>query len=195
MQLSIREASRFVVGTALLRARAMQHAENAQSLTFDNVAAAVLQPTAEGSQLRRTVEAIADDEAAWFRSNPPHAMSSDRVMQSRAAEVEALKRVGGAAISTLLHGPRAAAADASARERLTAIYSDAYTAIDAAPGSTSDRRALMGLLHEQTQQLSPQPQVIRDLMAEGEKRCLARQAKAILSRYDKPLERSEDFEP
>ncbi|OAD16443.1 hypothetical protein [Achromobacter insolitus] len=195
MQLSIREASRFVIGTALLRAQAMQHAEHAQMLTFDNVAAAVLQPTQEGKQLRQTVEAMADREAGWFRSNPPHAMSSDRVMQSRAAEVAALKRIGGAAVSTLLYGPRAIAGDGPATEQLTTIYSGAYTAIDAAPGSTNDRRSLMGLLHEQTQRLSSKPEMIRALLSSAEKRCLARQADAILSRYEKSLGRSEDFEP
>jgi len=194
MQLSIREASRFVIGTTLLRAQAMQHAEHSQMLTFDNVAAAILQPTQEGKQLRQTVEAIADSEAAWFRSNPPHAMSSERVMQSRAAEVAALQKIGGAVVSTLIYGPRAIAGDGPAAEQLTTVYSGAYMAIDSAPGSTNDRRSLMGLLHEQVQRLSAKPEAVRNLLTVAEKRCLARQADAILSRYDKSLKRSNDFD-
>ncbi len=194
MQLSIREASRFVIGATLLRAQAMQHADQAQMLTFDNVAAAVLQATPEGAQLRRTVDAMADSQAEWFRSNPPHVMSSDRVMQSRAAEVDALRVVGGAAISTVLHGPRAVNHDSAASEHLTAVYTDAYTAIDAAPGSTNDRRTLMAGLRDQTQDLSTDPAAIRNLLTAAEKRCLARQADAVLSRYAKPLDRSDDFD-
>ncbi|CAM3663895.1 hypothetical protein BOFL111202_17655 [Bordetella flabilis] len=172
----------------------MQHVEHAQMLSFDNVAAAILQPTEEGKQLRRTVETLADGQAEWFRSNPPHAMSSGRVMQSRAAEIAALRRIGGAAVSTLAYGPRAVAGDAVAAEQLTSAYSEAYTAIDAAPGSTNDRRALVGLLHDQTQRLSSKPETIRSLLNNAEKRCLARQAAAIFSRYDRTLDRSDDFD-
>ena len=194
MQLSIREASRFVIGATLLRSQAMQHAEQAQMLTFDNVAAAILQPTDQGAQLRRTVDAMADGEAEWFRSNPPHAMSSDRVMQSRAAEVDALRAVSGAAISTILYGPRAVNGDSASNEHLTTVYTEAYTAIDAAPGSTNDRRALMLRLRDQAQDLGTSPDSIRNLLSAAEKRCLARQADAILSRYAKPLDRSDDFD-
>lgn len=194
MQLSIREASRFVIGTTLLRAQAMQHAEQAQMLTFENVAAAVLQSTQEGKQLRQTVDALADGEAEWFRANPPHAMSSERVMQSRSAEVDALRKIGGAAISTIIYSARAIAGDKPASDQLTTVYSGTYTAIDAAPGSTNDRRSLMALLHEQTQRLSTSPEVVRQLLTSAEKQCLARQADAILSRYKKPLDRSDDFD-
>jgi hypothetical protein len=194
MQLSIREASRFVIGATRLRAQALQHSAHAQMLTFDNVAAAVLQPSTEGKQLRQTVETMADSEAEWFRSNPPHAMSSERVMQSRAAEVSALRKVGGAAVSTLVYGARAIANDGPAAEQLTSIYSGAYAAIDAAPGSTNDRRSLMALLHEQAQRLSSKPEIIRNLLNIAEKRCLARQADAILSRYTNSVERSDDYD-
>ncbi len=194
MQLSIREVSRFVIGATLLRAQAMQHAEQAQMLTFDNVAAAIMQPTAEGAQLRQTVNALADGEAEWFRSTPPHVMSSERVMQSRASEVAALRVVSGAAVSTALYARRAASGDSAANEHLTNVYTEAYTAIDEAPGSTNDRRALISNLREQAQDMSTNPDMIRNLLSNAEKHCLARQAEAILSRYTKPLDRSDDFD-
>lgn len=194
MQLSIRDASRFVIGTALFRTRAMQDADNAQMLTFDNVAAAVMQDSAEGKQLREAVEALANGEAEWFRNNPPHAMSSERVMQSRALEVAALRAINGAVVTTALHGPKATAGDAPALEHVTSVYSAVYTAVDEAPGSTHDRRTLMGLLHTQAGRLSSDPEKISSIFITAEKRCLARQADAILSRYESSINRSNDFD-
>lgn len=194
MQLSIREVSRFVIGTTLIRAKAMQSAANAQMLTFDNVAAAVLQPTEDGKQLRHAIDALADSQGEWFRNSPPHAMNSDRVMQSRQAEVAALRAVNGAVVTTVLYGPRAAAGDGPAAEHSISVYSDAYNAVDAAPGSTQERRSLVGLLHAQAKSLSPAPEKTFHLFVTAEKRCLARQADAILSRYQSSMSRSQDFD-
>lgn len=194
MQLSIREVSRFVIGTTLLRARAMQSAANAQMLTFDNVAASVLQSTEDGKQLRFAVEALADSQDEWFRNSPPHAMSSERVMNSRNLEVAALRAINGAVVTTVLYGPKASAGDGPAAEHAITVYSDTYNTVDAAPGSTQERRAMVGLLHSQAMHLSPNPEKVRTLFVTAEKRCLARQADAILSRYQSSMSRSQDFD-
>lgn len=194
MQLSIREVSRFVIGTTLIRERAMQSAANAQMLTFDNVAAAVLQPTEDGKQLRQAVESLADSQIEWFRNNPPHAMSSERVMQSRHAEVAALRAINGAVVTTVLHGPQAIAGNGPASEHAISVYSDTYNIVDAAPGSTQERRSMVGLLHSQAKRLSSSPDKTSNLFVTAEKRCLARQADAILSRYQSSMSRSQDFD-
>jgi hypothetical protein len=41
-----------------------------------------LRDGADGQNLRSSIEKLADQEGAWFRSTPPHTLATERVMQT-----------------------------------------------------------------------------------------------------------------
>jgi hypothetical protein len=146
--LSIREASRFVIGAAIMREMANKNSPGA-NITFDNVAVAALGQDNDGAQLRSSIQKLADQEAVWFRSTPPHTLATERVMQTRAQEVRTLNSVNLAVLMTLEHSRDAAEGDPTAIKTLEDSYQTAIRAIDEMPGSTTERRSFLQSLKSQ----------------------------------------------
>lgn len=193
MQLSIREASRFVIGAAMMRAKAIEASGNT-GITFDNVALAALRDGADGQKLRQSIETLADQESIWLRSTPPHVLKSERVLQSRVAEVNTFTAISAAVVSTVELADRAAVGDSDAKHDLHDKYVEAFHAIDGTPGSTQDRRQLETVLREQTTAATEHRDFILASLKEAETAYLDAGATAILSRYDKSVDRSNDFD-
>lgn len=193
MQLSIREASRFVIGAAMMRAKTIEASGNT-GITFENVALAALRDSADGQKLRQSIETLADQESGWFRSTPPHVLKSERVLQSRESEVRTFTAISAAVVSTVELADQAANGDSEAKQDLHNKYVEAFHAIDGTPGSTQDRRQLETVLREQTTTVTEHKDFILTSLKEAETAYLDAGAAAILSRYDKSVDRSNDFE-
>lgn len=185
MQLSIREASRFVIGAATLRATAM--ASEGVTIDFDDVAYAAQQPGADGVTLRQSIEVLADNESGHLRNTPPHRLKTLPVLQTRQAEMNAVTRLGAAVIATIEHGEAAVGNGASAiaaREHLIPVYVEAFKAIDATPGSTQDKRAMQQSLSDQARALTTQPDYIASLLGEAATKALEQEYDEIFSFYE-----------
>ncbi len=182
MQLSIREASQFFIGAALMRAKTIEASGN-KGITIDNVALAALRAGADGEKLRLSIATLAENESSWLRSTPPHALKTGRVMQSRELEIRAFTAIHAAVIATIDQAPQ------SLHDR----YIDAFRAIEATPGSTQDKRQLKSLLREQALAGTDTPESIESALKNAEKAYLEANAEEILSRYT-TLPRSSDFD-
>jgi hypothetical protein len=148
MQLSIRDASRFVIGAAIIRDMALKNAPES-NITFENVSIAALREGGDGQDLRTSINKLADQEAGWFRSTPPHTLATDRVMHTRSQEVRTLNATNLAGLATLEQAPAAIQGDPAAEAALQESYQAAIRAIDEMPGSTVERRALLQTLKTQ----------------------------------------------
>lgn len=191
-ELSIQEASRFVIGAAMMRAMAIEATSNAD-ITFDAVALAALRDGADGEKLRLSIETLADQESDWMRSTPPHVLKTARVLQSREAEVRTLTAIYAAVIATVELADAASAGNTQAHQALHGKYMDAFRSIDKTPGSTQDRRHLKSLLRDQALAVSTASEYVDTALKSAEKSYLDADADAILSRYV-TLDRSEDFD-
>lgn len=192
MQLSIREASRFFIGAAIMRARAIEASGNA-GITLDNVAVAALREGGDGKKLRLSIDKLADEEESWMRSTPPHTLKTERVIQSRGAEIRTFTAINAAVIATLELEERASRGEPAASAQLHKKYVNAFEAIDLTPGSTQDRRQLKELLATQTSTMSADSGFITKELRNADKAYTQAVEAAILSRYVK-LERSDDFD-
>lgn len=192
MQLSIREASRFFIGAAILRARAIEASGNAE-ITLDNVAVASLRDGSDGKKLRLSIDKLADEEESWMRSTPPHTLKTERVIQSREAEIRTFTAINAAVIATLELEEQAIRGEPAASAQLHKKYMTAFEAIDSTPGSTQDRRQLKELLASQTSTISVDSSFVTKELRKADKAYTQAVEAAILSRYVK-LERSDDFD-
>lgn len=194
MQLSIRDASRFVIGAGLMRQEAIAASGN-PDITFEDVAQAALREGPVGQKIRDTIETLADQEAAWLRSTPPHILSSERVMQSRNAEVRAFTAIHTAVIDTIsfdgADAPNKPDAERKLRESLVSVLG----AIDGAPGSKADRENLMANLRDQLFSVAHDGDFIKKTLRESEQAYLAADLDKTFSRYTAPpLQRSADYD-
>lgn len=189
-RLSIREASRFVIGAAIMRARAIE-ASSIEGITFDKVAEAALRKDDDGAKLRQSIDMLADAESGYLRNTPPHALKTDRVMQSREAECRAFAAIHAAVITTVEFADNAKAGDAQASQNMRDNYIVAFRTIEEAPGSTADRRQLKALLHNQAQTITSESGFVAAMLKSAETAYLEEDADAILSRYEN---RGGDFE-
>jgi len=192
VQLSIREASQFVIGAAIMRSKAIEASGNA-NITFDNVALAALREGADGEKLRLSIKTLARQESAWMRRNPPHVLKTNRVMQSRKSEIRTFTAINAAVVASIEFADDASAGNAQAHQTLHDKYIDAFRAIDETPGSTQERRQLKSLLYHQTLAMTTESQLIDATLKSAEAAYLEADADAILSRYD-TLGRSDDFD-
>lgn len=192
MQLPIREASRFVIGAAMMRAKAIEASGNA-GITFDNVALAALREGADGEKLRLSIETLADQESGWMRSTPPHVLKTERVLQSREAEVRTFTAISAAVVATVELADDASAGNTQAHQTLHGKYMDAFRSIEETPGSTQDRRQLKSLLRDQALAMTTESEFVGTALKSAETAYLEADADAILSRYD-TLDRSDDFD-
>ena len=194
MQLSIRDASRFVIGAAIIRDMATQNTPES-AITFENVAEMALRDNADGKNLRSSIEKLADQEGAWFRSTPPHALATERVMQTRAQELRTLNDSNLAVLATLEFGPEALAGTPEAREALQGRLQAAIRAIDEMPGSTTERRALLDSLKGQTGDALGDPAFMAQQLRTAQKVYLDNFREERLAAYTNPsLERSDDLD-
>lgn len=193
MHLSIREASRFVIGAAMMRNKAMEASGNL-GITFDNVALAALRDDTDGDKLRQSIETLADQESVWLRSTPLHILKSDRVLQSRVAEINTFTAISSAVVSTFELAGRVAVGEAEAKQDLRLKFVEAFHAIDVTPGSTQDRRQLETVLRQQATTATEHSDLILGVLQEAEATYLDAGAAAILSRYDMSVDRSSDFD-
>ncbi len=194
MELSIKDASRFVIGAAIIRDMAMTNSPESK-ITFDNVALAALHPGAEGQDMHASINRLADQEAAWFRSTPPHTLATERVMQTRAQEIDTLNKANLAAMATLSYGAEAAAGNAEANALLQESYQAAIRSIDEMPGSTNDRRMLLGALKEQAIETGTDAGFVSNELNTAQKAYLENMMNERLAAYQNPAtERSADLD-
>ena len=185
MQLSIRDASRFVIGAAILREMANKNAPEAVA-TFDNVASMALRPGADGTSLSASIEKLADQEAAWFRSTPPHTLATDRVMHTRTQEVGTLNASNLAVFATIACGPDALAGQPQATVSLQGRLQAAMQAIDQMPGSTTERRQVLQSLTSDTIAAVGDPAFMTQQLNTAQKVYLERFREERLAAYAKP---------
>ncbi|HDS1733920.1 hypothetical protein [Pseudomonas sp. BP8] len=194
MQLSIRDASRFVIGAGLMRQKAIE-ASNNPAISFDNVAQAALRDTPDSQKIRQTIDALADQEAQWLRNTPPHTLSSDRVMQSRKAEVNAFTAIHRAVVSAVSF--EAASPDEKDGEQSVLRQSllDALEAIDNTSGSRADREGLLANLRDQVVSVSSDGDFMKGALRDSEQAYLAADLDKTFARYNTPsLQRSADLD-
>jgi hypothetical protein len=193
MQLSIRQASRFVIGAAMMRAKAIEASGN-NGITFDSVALASMRANADGAKLRQSIETLADQEATWLRNNPPHTLATDRVMQSRQAELKTFRSINAAVIVTSELANKAMTGDEDAGNVLHEQLVSTLGVIDQTPGSTQDRRNLLTSLKAQVALAGP-ADFMSNVMRSAEGDYAERFRAERLARYmAPPLERGEDFD-
>jgi len=184
MPLSVREASRFVIGAAMMQAKAIEMPGNA-AISFDNVALAALREGADGEKLRLAIETLADQESGWMRSTPPHVLKTERVLQGREAEVRTFTAISAALVATVELADDACAGNTQAYQTLHGKYMDAFRSIDETPGSTKDRRQLKSLLCDQALAMTTESAFVKTALKSAETAYLEGDAEAILSRYDR----------
>lgn len=193
--LSIREASRFVIGAAIMRDMAIQNSPGT-NITFANVAEAALRPASDGASLRSSIERLADHEASWFRSTPPHTLATGRVMHTRQQEVRTLNSVNLAVLATLEHSRDAAEGDPSAERVLQESFQKAIQAIDEMPGSTTERRGFLHMLKAQTMEASSDAAYIETALAAAQRSYLDKMMTERLSAYQPASpSRTDDHDP
>lgn len=191
--LTIREASRFTIGAEILRREAMRHSEG-QLVTFDHVAGAILRPDADGQKLRSALDTLADQESNWLRNTPPHTLKTDRVMQSREAEIRMFKGIGAAVIATIEHAEAASMQDSNAQRALHEAYLDALEAIDHSPGSAQDKLAMQESLKQQATAATGYGNEVIAALNLAETTYLEAEAEQSINRWNNTLSRSNDFE-
>lgn len=193
MQLSIRDASRFVIGAGMMRLKAIEASGN-PDITFENVAQAALRDGPDGQKIRQTIETFADQESSWLRSTPPHTLSSERVMQSRAAEVKAFTAIHAAVIDTIFFDAADPSVKPVAEQKMRGALISVLGAIDGTPGSALDRENLMTNLKDQLFSVVADSDYVKKTLRESEQAYLAADLEKTFSRYTNPsLQRSADF--
>lgn len=191
--LAIREVSRFVVGAALIRERAIQNAGN-DKITVDDVAEIALAGTPEARGVLTSIGALADQEAAWFRNTPPHVMASERVAHSRIAEIETVSATHRAVVATVEHLADALAGDRAADSALRDALAGAVKAIDGAPGSAPERRHLLGSMRSGIELLAGEHAgAAIQMLHDADRAYMQQHAAEILARYQGSLDKSDDF--
>ena len=194
MQLSIRDISRYVVGSAIIREMAARNTPGS-TITFENVTEMASRGDIDGQNLRASIEKIADQESSWFRSTPPHTLATERVMQTRAQEVHTLNESNLAVLSALEFGPDAAKGNPAAREALQTRLQAAIRAIDEMPGSTTERRALLDSLKGQISETHGDPAFMSAQLKTAQKVYLDAFREERLAAYTSPsLPRSDDLD-
>ncbi|MFK0093879.1 hypothetical protein [Pseudomonas sp. NPDC090592] len=194
MQLSIRDASRFVIGAGSMRERAIAASGN-PAISLENVAQAALREGPDGQKIRQTIDTLAEQESAWLRNTPPHTLSTDRVMQSRAAEVSAFTAIHRAVISSVAFEAAAASEKGEAETGLRQSLTGAIEAIDHTPGSRADREGLLANLRDQVLAVASDGDFMKRVLRQSEQAYLAADLDKTFARYANPsLPRSEDLD-
>lgn len=191
MQQSIKEASRFVVGAAVLRAMTIKAMNKTESeVDFSSVAAPALRDNDTAQQLRASIEKLADLESEWFRNTPPHTLTSPKVMQSRQIEADAYIAIGAATLAVVVNGKHHDGMD----DVLEDHFVTAYQAIDQLTGSVASKRDIKLHFEGEVMRAATDTEHIRGVLNSSESKYLDAYANNILSRYDEALDRSSDFD-
>lgn len=185
MQLSIRDASRFVIGAAIIEDMALASAPDS-GITFEQVADAALREGIDGDDLRSSIDKLANQEEAWFRGTPPHTLSTERVMRTRQQEMQTLNDANLAGLATLAFGAEAAAGDDVARQTLHGSYQSAIRSIDQMPGSTADRRSLLQALKTEVGDAGGGDAVVNATFGAAQKTYLEQLMTERLAAYQSP---------
>jgi hypothetical protein len=193
MQLSIREASQFVIGAAIMRSKAIELSGNSD-ITFDHIAIAALREGSDGEKLRLSIETLANQESALMRNTPPHTLKTERVMQSRSTEIRTFSAISDAVITTVELADSANSGNKEAHKTINDKYIAAFRAIDETPGSTQERRQLKAYLRDQAMTVSTEKEFVSTTLKSAETSYLEADAEAILSRYDILDRSSNDFD-
>lgn len=194
MQLSIRDASRFVIGAGSMRERAIQASGN-PAISFENVAQAALRGGPDGQKIRQTIDTLAEQESAWLRNTPPHILNSDRVMQSRTAEINAFTAIHRAVIRSVAFEAAGPGTKSDAETDLRQALTSAIEAIDNTPGSRSDREGLLGNLRDQVLSVASDDDFMKRALRQSEQAYLAADLDKTFARYANPsLSRSEGLD-
>jgi len=192
MQLSIRDASRFVIGAGIMRQKAIETSGN-PAITLANVAQAALRDGPDGSKVRQTIDTLADQESGYLRSTPPHTLRSERIMQSREAELNVFTAMHRAVIGSVTFEAAGPAAKNYAERELRQSLLEAFEAIDNTPGSRADRDGLLATMRDQVIAASTAPESMQRMLRESEQAYLAADLDKTFARYTNPsLQRSDN---
>jgi hypothetical protein len=162
MQLSIRDASRFFVGAAMLRDQVA--ASTGQEVSISEIGASIL--NGDKLHLQETIDTLTKDEP--FRKTPPHILASERVIQTRHAECRASRSLHDTVLSAVEHGELARKNDTKARGALEEAAITALEHIDQAPGSVAERQQMLGELKRQMNMAADDPLFVSRLMSDAE---------------------------
>lgn len=149
MATTIRDASSFIIGGALLRQAAMTQSK--VPVSFDEVAGSALLPGEVGARMRSAISAAASEHGAGIlRNTPSHRLKTQQVMTSRIREVESLNGIIAAAIIAAEHGESALKGDKSAHVILQqSLVSALHTIVDAPGSESTDKRKMYELLAQE----------------------------------------------
>ncbi|WP_205299905.1 hypothetical protein [Pantoea sp. Tr-811] len=165
------------------------------AISFEHVAQAALRGGPDGQKIRQTIDTLAEHEAQWLRNTPPHTLKSDRVMQSRKAEVSAFTAIHQAVISTVAFEAAGPAEKPEAERGLHQALQGAYEAIDNSPGSRGDREGLLASMRDQVAACTSDDTFIQRTLRDSERTYLAADLDKTLARYNSPtLPRSEGLD-
>lgn len=184
---SIKEASRFMVGAATLRALTIQRM-NTPNISFSSVAQPALKNDETASKLRQSIETLADSESAWFRNTPPHTLASAKVMQSRQQEVAAFALIGASTLVAATH------AGLAQDEQLDERLSQAYRAIDELSGTAASKRQIKEFFEHEVVRSAADKDSARAALLRGENKYLDDYANGVFARYVDTVDRSNDFD-
>lgn len=144
--LKIRDASRFVIGTGLLRDRTIAMT-NQNNISFDDVAGAVLaSPASESARkLRATIEHLADlgTLESQIRNTPSHAQITPKIVSTREADMHAIQEIHSVLLRSATLAPAAIAQDAVSEDVLSQELKRAFREIDKMPGSAHEKEQLL----------------------------------------------------
>jgi len=191
MQLSIRDASRFVIGAGLMRQKAIEASGN-PAISLGNVAQAALREGPDGQKVRQTIDTLADQASEYLRNTPPHTLRSARIMQSREAEASAFTAIHRAVISSVTLEMASPSGKSGAESELRQSLLDALEAIDNTPGSRADREGLLASVRDQVIAASSDADSMKRMVRESEQAYLAADLDKTFARYaNSSLPRSE----
>lgn len=181
MSLPIRSASRFLVGVAVLREIAKSQTGN--HVTLAQVGDALARNDVIASNLRGSIERVADREADWIRNNAVHTTASKQVEKTRQAEMDALNAVGRTVMVLMQHGPAAAQGKAEAKQEVHEVLLSSIAAIDGCPGRPSDKRDLLFSLEQQGTEVCGDARYFASALQEAQREYLSAYQEARLEQY------------
>lgn len=184
--LSVRDASRFVIGAALLRQSAMS--KSAEVVTLTDIAALIQTNHKEVvAPLRFSIERSANlaEQEGYFRNSPSHVSATEKVLSSREAEINGYNAIYQSVfMASQLPPTRAFALDGEENQAIFDQCVDAVVAIDNMPGRAENREEAIDLLYLQLAALTPDDPVLSSaFMSVVENAAINREKQAVLDEF------------
>lgn len=191
MQITVHDASRFLIGAAILRAKAIENSGDS-SITFENVAIAASALGAEGRKIRQSISILAENADIALTNIAQNRLATERIIEGRASEMKAINSIALATLKTVEYSSSLEAGSMAPAEQLKTAMSDALVSIDNATGPTRNRVHIKKILESEVVTAASNNGVTAlALLNKAEQEHLFDSANEILSRYDKVLSPSD----